>query len=86
MAHPGETIGSSDIFRFKDELKRIVSYGIDGIECYYPKHTEEVTQACIEICNASDLMITAGSDCHGSFLKARVGEMNITKDKIRLRL
>jgi len=85
LAHPGETISTSDISQFKKELKRIISFGLDGIECYYPSHSEAVTQACLELCEESDLMITAGSDCHGLFGKTRVGEMDILMDKLRLK-
>jgi len=85
LAHPGEMLDTSDIEVFKSELKRIVSYGVDGIECYYPSNSDEVTQACLEVCDEHDLLITAGSDCHGTFGKTRVGEMNILTSKLRLK-
>ncbi|MHC1695333.1 MAG: PHP domain-containing protein [Eubacteriales bacterium] len=85
LAHPGELIDSSDIEKFKSELRRIASYGIDGIECYYPSHSSDVVKACIEICKEFNMCITAGSDCHGAFGKTRVGEMDITNEKIVLR-
>ena len=86
LAHPGETIDTSDISKFKQELKRMISYGLDGIECYYPSHSEAVTQACLDICNKHDLLITVGSDCHGTFSKPRrVGEMNIHIDQLKLK-
>lgn len=85
LAHPGELIDAGCIDSFKAELRRAVSYGLDGIECYYPSHSEAVTQACIDICLEKKLLITAGSDFHGVFGKARVGEMNITRDKLVLK-
>ena len=87
LAHPGEVIDFSDIGRFKEELRRIIAFGIDGIECYYPSHSAEVTNACLELCDEYNLFITAGSDCHGSFgrKKTYVGEMGITKQQIRIR-
>lgn len=85
LAHPGELIDTSDINQFKKELRRIVLYGVDGIECYYPSHSEAVTEACIEICDEYDMLITAGSDCHGAFGKTKVGEMNVFTDKLRLK-
>jgi len=85
LAHPCELIDTSDISYFKDEMKRIISHGIDGIECYYPKHTDAVTQACLEVCDEFDLLITAGSDCHGTFIENRVGEMDIPISKLRLK-
>jgi predicted metal-dependent phosphoesterase TrpH len=93
LAHPGELVGVekttmkvTDIGFFRKELKRIVvSYGLDGIECYYPSNSEAVTQACLDVCRENDLIITAGSDCHGGFGKTRVGEMNIALDKVALK-
>jgi len=85
LSHPGELIDTSDIESFKAEMRRIISCGVDGIECYYPQNTKEVTQACLEVCNELDLMITAGSDCHGTFIPTRVGEMDIRRDQLRLK-
>ena len=85
LAHPGELIDTTNIDFFKNELRRLISNGLDGIECYYPSHSEIVTQACLDICMESNSLITAGSDCHGVFGKTRVGEMNINKDKLILK-
>lgn len=85
LAHPGELIDSKDIIQFRSELTRIMSYGLDGIECYYPTHTNSVTKTCVGLCKSNNLFITAGSDCHGLFGKTRVGEMNITHDKVNLK-
>jgi len=87
LAHPGEIIDTTDINFFTSELRRITELGIEGIECYYPSHSEVVTNACLKVCGEKNLFITAGSDCHGVFggrHGARVGEMDITADKIRL--
>jgi hypothetical protein len=27
--------------------------GIDGLECYYPSHTNEVTNICVDICKSN---------------------------------
>jgi hypothetical protein len=85
LSHPGELFDTSDIEGFKDEIRRIISYGVDGIECYYPNNSDTVTQACLDVCNEDDLIITAGSDCHGTFIENRVGEMDIPISKLRLK-
>lgn len=85
LAHPGEMIDSTDLNYFRSELSRLISYGLEGIECYYPTHTDSVTHTCIEFCTANNLFITAGSDCHGTFSRTRIGEMNITLNKVNLR-
>lgn len=84
LAHPGKVIRETNIEDFKSEVIRTVSLGIDGIECYYPSHTKEITDACLEICKNRDLLITSGSDCHGEFEDSEIGEMCITIEKLNL--
>lgn len=84
LAHPGELILSSDKEEIKDELRRIVLFGMDGIECYYPTHSDVMTGACVEVCEENSLLITSGSDCHGTFGKTSVGEMKMPVGKLRL--
>jgi hypothetical protein len=38
--------------------------GIDGIEVYYPGHTEELEKILLSWVEQHDLLITGGSDCH----------------------
>jgi predicted metal-dependent phosphoesterase TrpH len=85
LAHPGETIGSPDTARLRAEVLELVGLGVEGLECYYPTHTGEVTAACLEICREHDLLVTAGSDCHGAFGKTAVGEGRIHTHKLRLK-
>ena len=84
LAHPGELIETADTGYFKSELEQIVKMGIDGVECYYPSHPEEITKVCLKTCEEHNLLITAGSDCHGTFGKTRVGEMNILTESLKL--
>lgn len=84
FAHPGELIDTDDIHAFLAELHGIMSCGLDGIECYYPSHSDAVTKVCLEYCNEKGLLITAGSDCHGLFGKTQVGEMKIPLNKLTL--
>ena len=47
-------------------LKGLVSeFDIDGVECYYPKHTKEQTQFLLKFCKDNNLLVSAGSDFHG---------------------
>ncbi|GBE41569.1 MAG TPA: PHP domain-containing protein [Nitrospirae bacterium] len=38
--------------------------GIDGLEVYYPGHTEELENVLLSWVKRYDLLITGGSDCH----------------------
>ena len=85
LAHPGVQIDTSDPSRFSRELKRIIDLGLDGIECYYPLHSPEIIRACLDICAKQDLMVTVGSDCHGVFGKAEIGEMKVTLEQVEIK-
>lgn len=85
LAHPGVSIPCSNIELFSAELQRLLGLGIDGVECYYPSHSQEITAEALSICYNSGLIITAGSDCHGGFGKTRISEMNITIDRLNLK-
>lgn len=84
LAHPGELIPMEDLNAFAAELREVMSCGLDGIECYYPSHSGAATEICLDYCARHDLLVTAGSDCHGLFGGTRVGEMNITLERLRL--
>ncbi len=38
--------------------------GIDGLEVYYPGHTDEYEKAMLQWCSRYSLIATGGSDCH----------------------
>jgi len=50
LAHPGKVIRTEKSIEFKNTLKGLINKGIDGIECYYPSHTKEITEMCQEVC------------------------------------
>ena len=81
LAHPGETAKDA----LYDIFPRLMALGMDGAECYYPKHSEEVTNYLVDECRRRGLMITAGSDCHGAFGTADIGHTRTTEEQIDLR-
>lgn len=46
-------------------LKFLISYGLQGMECYYSKHSQEETEALVALAKKEGLLISAGSDYHG---------------------
>jgi len=54
----------------EDELKYWLELGIDGIECYSPYNRDEI-KYYKDFCIKNNLMISGGSDCHGSFIPSR---------------
>jgi len=66
LAHPWRVL---DHENFDNELQAAVDSGVVGLECYYPDHDEKTAKLCVDFCNERDLLITAGSDDHGDFIK-----------------
>lgn len=60
IAHPYWDISEPDEV---DDLIR--SLGADGVETYYPTHSEEQTRHLLELCDELGLHATASSDFHG---------------------
>lgn len=84
LAHPGKIIISEDKKIFRNSLLDVVQSGIDGIECYYPSHSQEIIDTCLEVCNERNLLITSGSDCHGTFENTTIGQLCTEVDVLRL--
>ncbi len=46
-------------------LDQCLEMGIDGLECYHPRHRLEEEETLKTFCRAHELLITGGSDFHG---------------------
>jgi predicted metal-dependent phosphoesterase TrpH len=69
LAHPLLT-GFGDIRPLVAELK---SYGLMGIEAYYPAHTDGQCAEYESIAMQNGLLVTSGSDFHGPLFEAQLG-------------
>lgn len=49
----------------KEIVRHLVGLGLDGMECYYSKHTPEQTEALLRIADSWNLFVSAGTDFHG---------------------
>jgi len=63
LAHPGLT--RSDAF-----ISPLAEAGLDGLECFHPKHSATAREYYVRITTELNLLVTGGSDCHG-FSKGR---------------
>jgi hypothetical protein len=52
---------------FEAILDELHGYGIEGIECYYPSNSAELTELCVNYCREHGMVITCGGDGHGGF-------------------
>ncbi|MDW8308616.1 MAG: PHP domain-containing protein [Verrucomicrobiales bacterium] len=58
LAHP--------VLNHADHLIPVLAAeGLDGLECFHTKHSEEATQRYLAMATQHGLLITGGSDCHG---------------------
>lgn len=69
LAHPS-------LYSLSDEdldglLKKLKSYGLDGIEAYYPEHSGKSTANYCALAQKYNLFVTGGSDYHGSNIPAK---------------
>jgi len=77
LAHP-------PVYRTIEDIDSLVSAGLDGIEVYHTRHTEEQTQLLIGIANKNNLLMTGGSDFHGMYnvVPTRLGQAVSTDEMI----
>lgn len=58
LAHPG-------LLPDPELMDKVISFGIQGIEAYHSKHTQEHAEYYSMVANRYGLVITGGSDWHG---------------------
>ena len=58
IAHPG-------LYHRDDVISPLVAAGLDGIECFYTRHSTPMTEHYLMLAEQHALLVTGGSDCHG---------------------
>jgi predicted metal-dependent phosphoesterase TrpH len=84
LAHPGgihrdEMRKLDFLLHDGSHIKRYTEWGLDGIEAFSPCHSIEESKFYSELAVEHNLIITAGSDCHGNdslFGPASMGVFN----------
>lgn len=64
IAHPG--IIHTDAAGLERLVREAARCGLAGIECYYPRHDQEMLARCLALADRYDLVATGGSDFHGA--------------------
>jgi 3',5'-nucleoside bisphosphate phosphatase len=62
-AHPFWDVEAADAVR--ETVERFRSYGIDGVECFYPTHDAEQAGLLADQCAELGILATGSSDFHG---------------------
>jgi hypothetical protein len=64
LAHPATLeLTAANLRRKVEQLREA---GLQGIEVWYPEHTDDHTNAYLRLCREFDLVATGGSDYHGA--------------------
>ena len=59
LAHPY-------MLRNDELITELVGYGLQGIEVYYPEHSQSMVNFYLDLAKKLNLLVTGGSDFHGS--------------------
>ncbi len=60
LAHP------HNLIQAEEYIKDLMNYGLRGVEVYHRRHTPAVIEYFSSIAENYNLIVTGGSDCHGS--------------------
>lgn len=91
-AHPLGGEGEKRLTKeeFQTQLEALLSYGIQGMECYYSRYEQEDINYLLTHANKYNLLISGGSDYHGMnkpnlhLGKLNAEDMNVDKDSLTL--
>lgn len=64
---------------FHTFLTALIAYGIRGMECYYSRYSMESIEFLLHAANEHHLLISGGSDYHGTNKNIPIGELNSQK-------
>ncbi len=66
LAHPFLSAGVDLAGGIEKFVGRLVSQGLDALEAHHPKHKKAQRQRLIQLANRYGLLVTGGSDFHGT--------------------
>ena len=67
-----------------EQLKKWIGFGISGIECYSSYPGLVIAEDYVSFCKKNNLLISGGSDCHGTFISTKLGDPRITLDMLNM--
>lgn len=80
LAHPFYGDGSQQLSEEEvlSRVARMKGYGLQGLECYYSRHTEEENTFLLSVAEEREMLISAGSDYHGENKNIRLGQTGLS--------
>lgn len=83
LAHPKSL--ELDEREFLMLLKEMISYGLQGIEVYHSSHTKKEMEYYLSIAKEYNLLISGGSDYHGTIVKPDIELGSGKNNNIKIR-
>ena len=79
LAHPIFGDGNDLITgsKMEERLRHLMDFGIQGVEAYYSGFSKKMRDELLGYADKYDLLVTAGSDYHGSNKPVRLGGTNL---------
>lgn len=83
-AHPLGGEGEKHVSQeeFETQLNVLLELGIQGMECYYSRYTSEEVAFLLEQARRHDLLISGGSDYHGTAKDIPLGTLNAYRQAV----
>ena len=78
LAHPYQTGLPAD--ELEELVRKMAGWGLDAIECYYPKYSPEQQALYLSLAERYGLHITGGSDFHGEKVKPEISLARLSLD------
>ena len=82
LAHPNVYFQGQNLPT--EQLKKWIEFGVSGIECYSSRPGLVMSEDYARFCKKNNLLISGGSDCHGTFLSRKLGNPRITLDTLNM--
>ncbi len=70
LAHPG-------LLKNDNMVDLLIEMGVEGLEVYYPEHSRDLISKYLELCGERNLLVTGGSDFHGSSRNTHFYELGL---------
>jgi predicted metal-dependent phosphoesterase TrpH len=79
MAHPVQ-LGRPDPDDLEYAVKRLLAWGLDGIEIHHSDHTPALVRQYRQLADRLGLLVSGGSDFHGERKPVALGSQNVPID------
>ncbi|MBQ7564657.1 MAG: PHP domain-containing protein [Lachnospiraceae bacterium] len=69
---------------FEEQLQILTAAGLMGLECYYSKYTKEQVAFLTKAAAREKLLVSGGSDYHGSNKTVQLGSLNSYEERVEI--